>query len=93
MDIKEIISAWRLKFNAPDEFASLAERRASICKSCEQLKEIIRGKEWTYLCGECGCPIAGKSFSPKQNACPLEKWKEIDQEYYTKKIKTTKTLI
>lgn len=93
MDIKEIIQAWSLKISAPNDVVELAEKRATICKNCEHAKQGIKGKDWTYYCGKCGCPIAGKTFSPKQNPCPLEKWEEVDKEYFSKKVKTTKTLI
>ena len=93
MDIKEIITAWKLKINPPENFAKLAEKRCEICNECEHLKEMIKGKQWSYVCGKCGCPIAGKTFSPKQNPCPIDKWKEIDEEYFNKVTKQTKTLI
>ena len=93
MDIKEIITAWKLKINPPENFAKLAEKRCEICNECEHLKEMIKGKQWSYVCGKCGCPIAGKTYYTKQRACPIDKWKEIDEEYFNKVTKQTKTLI
>ena len=93
MDIKEIVTAWSLKISSSEEFTQLATKRAEICNSCEHCKELLQRKTWSYICGKCGCPIAGKTFSPKQNPCPLDKWEEVDKEYFSKKVKTTKTLI
>jgi len=28
------------------------------------------------------CPLAGKTYSPVQNACPAGKWGEVDKHFF-----------
>jgi hypothetical protein len=32
----------------------------------------------SFICGECGCPLSKKVFSPNEGikACPLAKWEK-----------------
>jgi hypothetical protein len=85
---EEIFKAWRTAFNPNEAQKELASLRMDICNGCEhkQVIAIIR-------CGLCGCPLAGKTYSPVQNACPAGKWGEVDKHFfelnteYTKKLK------
>lgn len=77
MDFKEILTSWITSFNANESQKKLAKERSSICETCPSKQEIIKNEKWTWICGECGCPISKKVFSPKVNACPLGKWSTI----------------
>ena len=71
--------------------------RLAICLECPSKKEIFEGKQWSLKCGECGCPLKGKIYTPhtylnKKGSCPLGKWKEVEDEYL-KNFKTSKTII
>ncbi len=62
--------------NPTPEQKLIAEYRASVCDGCSS-------KSYTpaidlHFCGECGCPLSKKIFSPKpgKEACPLAKWEK-----------------
>jgi hypothetical protein len=76
--LREIVTAWRTKWNPTDEQKILADKRLLICKKCPSKKETISGLNFFAVCGECGCPIEAKIHSPRVGACPLGKWDEID---------------
>ena len=74
---KEIAQAWIIAANPTPEQKSIAERRASICNGCDaRTFRTIFGAGDFYVCGECGCPLSRKIFSPEPGpqACPLAKW-------------------
>lgn len=75
---REIIEAWRIKWNPTEEQKQLAEKRLEICKTCPSRKEVIKGSDFWVLCGECGCPLEAKSHSPVKGACDLGKWDGVD---------------
>ena len=97
LDFKEISQAWfNSVFHSP-ELKKLADERLAICLECPSKKEIFEGKQWSLKCGECGCPLKGKIYTPhtylnKKGSCPLGKWKEVEDEYL-KNFKTSKTII
>lgn len=91
MDFKEIIDSWLISFTPNDLQKKLAEERLTICEKCDSLKEIVKRKKWSHVCGECGCPVAKKVFTNRFNACPLSKWGEIDKRYF--ETKENKTII
>ena len=66
----EIYPGWKnLILNKP-EHAEMATERVNTCLDCEFLgKGVLYNK-----CGQCGCPIQAKVFSPKSK-CPENKWK------------------
>jgi hypothetical protein len=95
LDFKEIMESWYNKFTHSPELKKLADKRFDICLECPSKQEILKGKEWSLKCSECGCPLMGKIYTPntylaKGGSCPLEKWKNVENEYIKsfKKIKT-----
>lgn len=87
-DIKEIATAWLTKVNPTEEQKQLAEQRATICSNCSSVAEGIG--EIKY-CSICKCIIAAKIYSPRENPCPLAKWK-CDIPYFDKKINKHKLI-
>jgi hypothetical protein len=83
IDIREITSAWWDSYFASDNQKELAKERLSICEGCPSLQEKFKQirKLTISVCGECGCPVSKKIFSNKFNACPLGKWKEVDESH------------
>lgn len=92
MNFKEIFTAWVTSVNPNEEEKMRATKRAEICEVCPSKKIITTAFKIGTVCGECGCPIGKKIFSPEFNACPLKKWQEIDLAH-TSTIKKTKTLL
>jgi hypothetical protein len=99
LDFKEIISSWYSVVKHTTEQKELADKRFEICLLCPSKQEILEGKEWSLKCGECGCPLKAKVYSPKtylieDGSCPLNKWKDVEIEYLNKiNRKQTKTII
>lgn len=89
MDLKEIISTWVTSFSASDSQKKLAEERLKICESCPSIKKVLKKKSWSFICGECGCPVAKKVFTNRYNPCPLQKWENVDVKYFDLKHKKT----
>ena len=77
-----IIEAWRIAKNPSDRQMNLAKLRASICDGCDSKKTspIIH-------CGECGCALKAKVYSPKIGACPRGKWTAVEMEWSNKQNK------
>ena len=69
--------------NSPtqDQF-ELAENRFKICEGCEHRGSYFGTEANRNIekCNQCGCPLSKKVFSPVFNACPLNKWKDVDSE-------------
>ena len=87
--ISKIVEAWSISFNPTDKQKELADKRWSICSECPKKTEVLKGKEWSYICGECGCPLNKKIFTNNNGECPLGKWNQVDESYFeTKKEKT-----
>ena len=90
MNIKTIITAWIKAHNPTKEESELAMDRLKICETCPAKKEFIKNVELSVVCKECGCPITKKIYTDIYNACPLEKWEEVDKKYFPEqKIKKT----
>jgi hypothetical protein len=85
MDVIEIINAWKIANNPTPKQEELAELRFKICDVCPSKKVITKKIGLATVCGECGCPISKKIFTPKFNSCPLKKWGEIDIQYIPEK--------
>ena len=78
--LQEIFKAYYKKFNPTVAEEDLASKRYDICKSCPELAFYINQKNLkVQKCGNCGCVISAKIFSPVQNACPLKKWESVDK--------------
>jgi hypothetical protein len=69
-------------FNPTDTQAELAAARMEICDSCDS-------KRTTPLihCGECGCALKAKVYSPVIGACPKGKWVAVEMVFENKKNK------
>ena len=74
--ISEIFKSWITAANPSPEEQAIAQYRANVCDSCDKKTHapILN----TFICGECGCPLNKKVFSPKpgKEACPLAKWEK-----------------
>jgi len=93
MDVLEIISAWKIANNPTPNQEKLAASRFDICKDCPSKKILTKKLKIATVCGECGCPISKKIFSPKFNPCPLGKWAEVDIELVQHTQKKNSSLI
>lgn len=79
LEIKKIVNAWITSFNPDENEKALAEKRFSICSTCEFNKKTLLGVE---TCSKCGCPLSKKVFtSLDYTTCPIGKWDEVDKEY------------
>ena len=87
--IEEIFKAWITAANPTKSEAELAAKRYSICLKCEWIRDSII---FDTKCGECGCPIDKKIFSPKKGACRVGKWDGVDNVDKSNK-KENKTII
>lgn len=84
MDLKNILTAWKIAMNPSKEQKELSEKRIGICELCEHKKG--------GFCSKCGCPIRKKSFTPAYNPCPRKKWGDVDDIFFDKQ-KVNKTII
>jgi hypothetical protein len=73
--ITEIFKSWVTAQNPTREQAELAAKRHAICLKCEWIRDSFI---FDTKCGNCGCPIGKKIFSPSKGACPVGKWDELD---------------
>lgn len=90
--IKEIAEAWVIAFKPNPQQKNQAQERYSICLDCEHFGKArpITGEEY---CKSCLCPLDKKIFTQKKdNACPLDKWKDVDEKYFSN-IKKSQTLL
>jgi len=71
----EIASAWIAAANPTEEQKQKAEARIAICNTCEYSRYAALTD--IHYCGECGCPLKKKIFSPlpPEEACPKKYWK------------------
>lgn len=68
--ITEIVKSFATSLNPSEQELIKAEVRYEICSKCEHIKQNYIGE----TCNICGCIISKKIFSPRDPACPLEKW-------------------
>jgi len=80
--IEEIFKAWGIMFNPNDSQTELAGKRMEICDGCDSKRTIP-----FIHCGECGCALKAKVYSPKIGACPKDKWMGVEMEWEHKKNK------
>jgi ribosomal protein L32 len=73
--IHEIAVSWWRAENPTKKQSELAQKRLAICVECDSHKESI---VFGYVCGECGCPIGKKIFTPMNGSCPLKKWDKVE---------------
>jgi hypothetical protein len=75
LKIVEVAKAWIRASNPTPEQEAVALYRIKVCDECPSKKHITQFD--SYVCGECGCPLNKKIFSPQPGpkACPLGKWK------------------
>ena len=80
--IEEIFKAWGIMFNPNDAQSELAAARMEICDTCDS-------KRTTPIihCGECGCALKAKVYSPVIGACPRGKWVAVEMDFESKKNK------
>ena len=74
-DIKDIIKSWWTSFNPTKQQSVEGERRLKICAGCEKRQESV---VFGYVCGQCGCPLGKKIFTPKMGSCDLDKWNKVE---------------
>ena len=90
MNFKTILDAWIIANNPTEQQQKLADARLEICESCPSKTEIVKRLKMAVVCRECGCPIIKKIYTNIHNACPLQKWEDVDNEYFpTQKHKPT----
>jgi hypothetical protein len=87
INLRKIAKAWFTAANPTPKQRELAEKRLDICNSCDKKKSVAS----VVVCGECGCPISKKIFTMEDDSCPLNKWKEVEADYF--KRKTQKSVI
>ena len=96
LDFKEIVLSWYDVANPKkkDGQVELAQKRYEICLGCEHYRPNRFFKNDSY-CDDCGCPLKGKVYSRKFNACPLNKWIELEKSFESilDKPKETKTIL
>lgn len=95
VDFREIINAYIISYNPTPMEKELAEKRLSICETCDANKIVLKKLRKTPICTECTCPIHKKIFTPLKGRCPLKKWDTIEDEKYfvVKEEKNKKTLL
>jgi len=74
--IKEIAISWWRAENPTKEQSALAQKRLAVCMGCDSRRESV---VFQYVCGECGCPLGKKIFTPKMGSCDLGKWNKIEE--------------
>jgi hypothetical protein len=74
--ISEIFKSWVAAANPTPNERAIAEYRSSVCDTCDKKTYVTAIA--SFVCGECGCPLSKKVFSPKpgKEACPLAKWEK-----------------
>ena len=80
--IEEIFKAWGIMFNPTDTQSELAADRMQVCDDCDSKRTIP-----IIHCGECGCALKAKVYSPVIGACPRGKWIAAEMKWENKKNK------
>jgi len=73
--VSEIFLSWRRAANPTIEQTLLAGKRYTICQTCPSKQPSI---VFTEVCGECGCPLGKKIFTPVMGSCDLKKWNKVE---------------
>lgn len=88
-----IIEAWRIANNPTEKQIELSKLRAEICEVCPSKKILNKKISLFIVCGECGCPLKKKIFTNDYDACPLGKWKTVEDKFPHLKQHKDKKLI
>ena len=80
--IEEIFKAWGIMLDPNDIQSELAGKRMEICDDCDSKKTTP-----FIHCGECGCVLKAKVYSPKIGACPKGKWLDVETYWENEKNK------
>lgn len=91
--IRKIVEAWSISLNPSEKQIELANKRWNICETCPNKVETFKDKEWSYICGACGCPLKKKIFTNEDDGCPKGFWVDVEKDYFENNKKTKKTLI
>jgi hypothetical protein len=89
--VEEIFRAWSIAFNPNDAQIDLAAMRIQICNGCFYKRSIeVGNKEILMRCGECGCALKGKIYTPKTykdpgGSCPKDYWSKAEDVYLLRK--------
>ena len=80
--IEEIFRAWGIMFHPNDTQRDLAAARTELCDTCDS-------KRTTPIihCGECGCALKAKVYSPVIGACPRGKWVAAEMKWQSESNK------
>jgi hypothetical protein len=80
--IEEIFKAWQISYNPTSLQGELAIKRMEICDTCDSKKvnPVIH-------CGECGCLLSKKIYTPVIGGCPRGKWVAVEMDFESKKNK------
>ncbi len=81
IDVLDILKSWITSVNPTETQSELAKKRLDVCAICDFKREVIHNKEWSWLCGRCGCPIRKKIYTDQYGSCPLKKWNFIEDDY------------
>jgi hypothetical protein len=75
--LSEIAISWISAANPTEEQQLIAEKRIAICETCEYSR--YSSTLNLHYCGDCGCPLNKKIYSPMPNeeACEKGFWKNI----------------
>lgn len=68
VDLKDIVTSYITLVEPTLEQERVSKARLAICKECENRTRF-------GTCKICNCPLKAKSYSTKENPCPLGKWK------------------
>ena len=90
ISLVEVATGWFNMVNSTPDIKELAKRRLAICDICpskiqlstagQLLITTLNSEASTYLCEECGCPLAAKVCN-KHSKCPLNKWNNLENFY------------
>jgi hypothetical protein len=92
-NFNEILKAFLISYKPTKLQSELAEKRLSICNTCDSKKLVLKKFIPTHICGGCKCVIQKKIYTPLKNTCPLNKWNEIESEKYFPSEKENKSII
>jgi hypothetical protein len=92
-NFNEILKAFLISYKPTKLQSELAEKRLSICDSCDSKKLVLKKFIPTHICKECKCVIQKKIYSPLKNTCPLNKWNDVEIEKYFPSEKGNKSII
>jgi hypothetical protein len=80
--IEEIFKAWQISYNPTSLQGELAIKRMEICDTCD-----YKRNNPVIHCGECGCLLSKKIYTPVIGGCPKGKWVAVEMDFESKKNK------